>query len=42
MAKGAYIDPYLCYTSPPAPTGIDDFGLYNYTSAPLRGKILLY
>jgi len=40
VAKGAYIDPYLYYTSPPAPTGIDDFGLYNYTSAPLRGEDL--
>jgi thermopsin len=40
VAKGAYVNPYLYYTSPPAPTGITDFGLYNYTST--GGPVIPY
>ncbi|ESQ20899.1 MAG: hypothetical protein MGAcid_20060 [uncultured Acidilobus sp. MG] len=40
VAKGAYVNPYNYYTSPPAPTGITDFGLYNYTS--MGGPVIPY
>jgi len=40
VAKGAYVNPYNYYTSPPAPTGITDFGLYNYTST--GGPVIPY
>ena len=38
--SGAYVNPYNSYTSPPAPTGIADYGLYNYSST--GGPIIPY
>lgn len=31
--SGLYVNPYLYYTSPPAPAGIASFGLYNYSGS---------
>ncbi|AAY81020.1 thermopsin precursor [Sulfolobus acidocaldarius DSM 639] len=31
ISSGLYVNPYLYYTSPPAPAGIASFGLYNYS-----------
>ncbi|WP_276889324.1 thermopsin [Metallosphaera sedula] len=35
--RGEYVNPFLYYTSPPAPSGIASFGLYNYS-----GKVTPY
>ncbi|AHC51910.1 thermopsin [Sulfolobus acidocaldarius SUSAZ] len=37
IGSSLYVNPYLYYTSPPAPAGIASFGLYNYS-----GKVTPY